>query len=94
MHVITQKRIWEAPQKWPHAATALEAWYRLMRQLQPADFAAMKQAFPSVDKVADKHVFDIGGNKLRLIAVVDYPFKKVFIRAVLDHKEYDRNNWK
>ncbi|AYZ83031.1 type II toxin-antitoxin system HigB family toxin [Pseudomonas aeruginosa] len=94
MHVITQKRIWEAQQKWPHSATALEAWYRLMRRLEPGDFAAMKQVFPSVDKVGNKHVFDIGGNKLRLIAVVDYQFKKVFIRAVLDHKEYDRNQWK
>ncbi|ACO77938.1 hypothetical protein AvCA_17250 [Azotobacter vinelandii CA] len=94
MHVITQKRIWEAKEKWPHSASALDAWYRLMSKLAPKDFAEMKQAFPSVDKVADKHVFDIGGNKLRLIAVVDYRFKKVFIRAVLDHKEYDRNQWK
>lgn len=38
-------------------------------------------------------IIDIGGNKLRLIAVVDYQFKKVFIRAVLDHREYDRNYW-
>lgn len=94
MHVITQKRIWEAKEKWPQAATALDAWYRLMRNLEPADFAAMKQCFPSVDKVGNKHVFDIGGNKIRLIAEVDYPFKKVYIRAVLDHSEYDRNKWK
>ncbi len=94
MHVITQKRIWEAKEQWPQAGTALDAWYRLMSKLEPKDFAEMKLTFPSVDKVADKHVFDIGGNKLRLIAVVDYRFKKVFIRAVLDHKEYDRNQWK
>jgi len=94
MHVITQKRVWEAKDKWPHSATALDAWYRLMSKEEPKDFAAMKQLFPSVDKVGDKHVFDIGGNKLRLIATVDYTYRKVFIRAVLDHKEYDRNNWK
>ncbi|AYC32259.1 type II toxin-antitoxin system HigB family toxin [Pseudomonas cavernae] len=94
MRVITQKRIREAQQKWPHSANAPEAWYRLIRRTGPSDFAAMKQLFPSIDKVGDKHVFDIGGNKLRLIAVVDYQFKKVFIRAVLDHKEYDRNQWK
>ncbi|MDH0894678.1 MULTISPECIES: type II toxin-antitoxin system HigB family toxin [unclassified Pseudomonas] len=94
MHIITQKRIWEAKEKWLHSATALDAWYRLLSKTSPKDFAAMKQLFPSVDKVGDKHVFDIGGNKLRLIATVDYTFKKVFIRAVLDHKEYDRNQWK
>lgn len=58
MHVITQKRIREAQQKWSHSANALEAWYRLIRRTSPSDFAAMKQLFPSVDK----HVFDIGGN--------------------------------
>ncbi|HID9716876.1 TPA: type II toxin-antitoxin system HigB family toxin [Pseudomonas aeruginosa] len=94
MHVITQKRIWEAKEKSPHSAAALDAWYRLISKVEPKDFAAMKQLFPSVDKVGDKHVFDIGGNKLRLIATVDYVYKKVFIRAVLDHKEYDRNQWK
>ena len=94
MHVITQKRIWEAKERWPQCATALDAWYRLISKIEPKDFAALKQVFPGVDKVGDKHVFDIGGNKLRLIATVDYTFKKVFIRAVLDHKEYDRNQWK
>lgn len=94
MHVITQKRIWEAKNKWPNTASALDAWYRLISKVEPKDFAEQKQLFPSVDKVANKHVFDIGGNKLRLIAVVDYQFKKVFIRDVLDHKEYDRNQWK
>jgi len=94
MHVITQKRIWEAKSKWPQSANALDAWYRLMSRLTPKDFSQMKQAFPGVDKVGNKHVFDIGGNKLRLIAIVDYHYRKVFIQAVLDHKSYDRNHWK
>jgi mRNA interferase HigB len=41
MHVITQKRIWEAKQKWPQAASALDAWYRLMKSSEPASFAEM-----------------------------------------------------
>lgn len=94
MHAITQKRIWEAKAKCPHSATALDAWYHLMSRVEPRDFAAMKQLFPGVDKVGNKHVFDIGGNKLRLIASADYVFKKIYIRAVLDHKAYDRNHWK
>lgn len=94
MHVITQKRVWEAKLRWPQSGNALDAWYRLISKVDPKDFAAMKRLFPSVDKVGDKHVFDIGGNKLRLIASVDYVFKKIYIRAVLDHKAYDRNQWK
>ncbi len=35
MHIITQKRIWEAKEKWPQTATALDAWYRLMKPASP-----------------------------------------------------------
>lgn len=94
MHVITQKRIWEAKQKWPQAASALDAWYRLMKSSQPGSFAEMKALFPATDKVGHQHVFDIGGNKVRLIAVVHYRFKKVYIQHVLDHAEYDKGTWK
>jgi mRNA interferase HigB len=94
MHIITQKRIWEAKARWPHAATALDTWYRLIKASEPADFASMKSVFPAVDKVGRHHVFDIGGNKLRLIAVVHYRFRKIYIQQVMDHTEYDKGKWK
>ncbi|WP_458526453.1 type II toxin-antitoxin system HigB family toxin [Onishia taeanensis] len=94
MHIVTQKRIWDAKEKWPQSATALDACYRLMKSCEPKDFAAMKGIFPATDKVGPHHVFDIGGNKLRLIAVVHYKRKKVFIRDILDHSEYDKGKWK
>lgn len=94
MHVITQKRIWEAKEQYPNTATALDSWYRLIRANDPSDFAAMKNLFPQTDKVGALHVFDIGGNKLRLIAVVHYRTGKVFIRHILTHKEYDKGKWK
>jgi len=45
-------------------------------------------------KVGDKVVFDVGGNKLRLIAAIHFNAGKVFIRAVLTHKAYDKGDWK
>ena len=50
--------------------------------------------FPSTDKVGDVFVFDIAGNKLRLIAAIHFNKGRVFIRAVLTHKEYDQGGWK
>jgi mRNA interferase HigB len=94
MHVVTQKRIWEAKQKWPQAATALDTWYRLIKLSSPADFATLKRTFPATDKVGTQHVFDIGGNKLRLIAIVQYRAQKLFIQHVLDHNEYNQGKWK
>jgi mRNA-degrading endonuclease HigB of HigAB toxin-antitoxin module len=69
MRVFSEKRIWDAKGKWPHAASALDQWYRMVKRVKPSDFAAMKSSFPATDKVGEFHVFDIGGNKLRLIAI-------------------------
>jgi len=94
MRVITEKRIWEAKDRWPHSATALDAWYRLIKVCRPSDFAAMKAIFPATDKVGPFHVFDIGGNKIRLIASVNYSAQRLYIKHVLDHREYDKGKWK
>jgi mRNA interferase HigB len=51
MHVITEKRIWEAKEKWPHSANALDQWYRLIKRNSPVDYAALKSIFPATDKV-------------------------------------------
>jgi mRNA interferase HigB len=40
------------------------------------------------------HVFDIGANKLHLIAVVHYTAQRMYIKQVLDHREYDKGKWK
>jgi mRNA interferase HigB len=94
MHVITEKRIREAKDTWPNAATALDHWLAVAKGGKPLDFAAMKALFPAVDKVGEFHVFDTGGNKLRLIAYIRYRTQKLYIKHLLDHREYDRGRWK
>jgi mRNA interferase HigB len=54
----------------------------------------VKGCFPSVDKIGDFVVFDVGGNKLRLIAAIHFNTKRVFVRFVLTHKQYDKGDWK
>jgi mRNA interferase HigB len=58
------------------------------------NFAELKELFPSADQVANKTVFNIGGNKYRLIAALHYNRGRVYIRAILTHREYDKGNWK
>lgn len=94
MHVITQKRIWEAKSRWPQSALALDQWYRLIKHAEPANFAELKAVFPSADWADGRCVFDIGGNKLRLIADVRFSWSKLFILGVMDHAEYDQGKWK
>lgn len=94
MHVITRSRIVEAQARFPECGSALDYWYRLMKRGHYATFAELKAGFGSVDKVGPLYVFDVGGNKLRLIAAVHFNTRRVFIRYVLNHLDYDRGQWK
>lgn len=94
MHIITHRRIVAAQQAHPQCASALEQWYRLCKKADWRNFSELRALFPSTDKVGDMFVFDIGGNKLRLIAAIHFNTRRVFIRAVLSHKEYDQGGWK
>lgn len=87
MHIITQKRIWEAKAKYPESSGSLDGWYRVMKKNEFKSFAELKRIFKSVDKVEDLYVFNIGGNKLRLIANVHFLSQKLYVRYVLTHKE-------
>lgn len=94
MHVITRKRLREFAAAHKEAAEPLGVWFRLISTLDFRSFAELHRTFGSVDKVGRFTVFDIGGNKFRLIAAIHYNRKKVYIRHVLTHAEYDREKWK
>ena len=94
MHLITRKRLLEFAQKHPECSTALDSWYRIVKHTKFNSFAELKQTFPSADQVGKLTVFNIGGNKARLIAAIHYNTSRVYIRYVLTHKEYDRGRWK
>ena|ERR1035437_8103391 len=94
MHVIAKLALIEFWEKHPEAQSLLQAWYRTMESEVFADFNDVRATFASADYVDGLTVFNIGGNKYRLIAAVHYNRRKVFIRAVLTHAEYDRGDWK
>jgi mRNA interferase HigB len=66
----------------------------LTKLAQWQNFAELRQIFASADLVGKLTVFNIGGNKYRLITYIDYQSQKVFIRHVLTHAEYDTDSWK
>ena len=76
------------------AVEPLAIWYAIMSKTEFASLAGLKRTYGSVDKVGKYTVFDIGGNKFRLVAAIHYNRKKVYIRHVLTHAEYDRDKWK
>jgi len=94
MHVITRKRLNEFAAKYPETRTALRQWYQLIRKENFQSFVELRKTFPSADQVNNLTIFNIGGNKVRLIAAIHYNRRKVYIRAVLTNKEYDQNKWR
>jgi mRNA interferase HigB len=94
MHVITRKRLNDFAGRFPETKNALAEWYRQMKQNDFVSIIEVRKNFPSADKVGKLTVFNIGGNKIRLVAAIHYNRKKIYIRHVLTHKEYDEGNWK
>ena len=94
MHVISKKKLQDFWERYPESKKPLEVWFKIVRMSQYRAFSELKMTFPKADKVGERIVFDIGGNKYRLIAVVHFNRFKVYVRHVLTHQEYDKGDWK
>jgi mRNA interferase HigB len=94
MHVISRKRLNDFVEGHNEAKTSLAHWYQLVKRRSYTNFVELRTDFPSADQVGKLTVFNIGGNKVRLIAAIHYNRRKIYVRAVLTHAEYDEKLWK
>lgn len=94
MHVISKKRIREAKNLFPESASSLDGWYQVISKNSFKSHAELKKLFGSVDKVGSLYVFDISGNKVRLIASIHFNRQRIYIRNILNHVDYDKGHWK
>lgn len=94
MHVITPKHLRDFWTSHPDAETPLRAWLREAEHSDWEKFADVRAAYPHADQVGHLTVFNIGGNKYRLIAAIHYNRGKIYVRHVFTHEEYDKEDWK
>lgn len=92
--MLSKKRLREFWRCHADAELPLLRWHTLMRKTRYRDFSALRADFPAADRVNDLVVFNVGGNKYRLIADVRFERALVFVKAVLTHREYDKGAWK
>jgi mRNA interferase HigB len=78
----------------PDSRSSLKSWTQLMELNSFNHFVELKKTFGSADQVRPHTVFNIPGNKYRLIAIVDYALQSVSIECVLTHAEYDEGRWR
>lgn len=94
MHVISRKVLQQFWEQYPDSKNALLRWFKLMQKNNFSSFNSLRQTLPSADRVGELIVFNIGGNKYRLIASIHFNRNKVYIRHVMTHNEYDKGTWK
>ena len=93
MRIVSHRRLVEFYSSEGHgdSQAALERWYNMAEAAEWKNLSDIKVDFPSTDYVGNQHyVFNIRGNKYRLVVVVKFTIGHIFIRYVGTHSEYDK----
>lgn len=93
MRIIARVPINDFGSKHYPAIVPLNDWWEKTKKASPANLNELKEVFGSCDYIGDdRYVFNIGGNKYRIVAIISFKKQKVWIRGVLTHAEYDELN--
>ena len=92
MRVISNRPLADFATLHPAAGEPLQAWRKTLENSSFSHFGALKNAFGSVDKAGEFHVFNIGGNKWRVIAFIHFAAQICYVKHVYTHREYDQWN--
>ena len=94
MHVISFKILREYAENHADCEEALNNWYKIANKANWSNLVEVQQVFPKAEAVGNFTVFNIKGNKYRLIVSIDYEGQLIYIKYILTHAEYDKDNWK
>ena len=99
MRVISLKPLRAFWEKYPDAKAPLRRWYRAALNAEWRSLLDIHQTYPQADGVTLRKddtltVFNMGGNKYRLVTRIRYDYQLINVRHVLTHDEYDRGHWK
>jgi mRNA interferase HigB len=99
MRVISKRRLREFWEEHPDSRRPLEAWFKTAERARWADFSGVRETFGNASAVPlhcgiTAIVFNIAGNKYRLVTRIEYPFHVIYVKMVLTHRQYDTDRWK
>jgi mRNA interferase HigB len=93
MVIISKTILNEFAAEHPNVMDALNDWYKVVKEADWGTFHDVKQTFNSVDAVGnDRYVFNIKGNHYRVVVMIFFDIRTVFVRFIGTHKEYDKIN--
>lgn len=98
MHIISRKKLLDAATRFRDADVQLDAWYRTAKAARWNSLTEVRLVYSHADGVKVRDVmctvFNISGNKYRLITEIFYKDQTILIRHILTHAEYDQEDWK
>jgi len=94
LNVISRRGLFERAAKYPDAKSALQVWYDTAAEADWSSLEDVRAAFPATDMAGDLASFNIRGNRYRLIVRMVFRYRRIYIKEVLTHAEYDKGRWK
>jgi len=94
MHLISAGKLKQSASKYPNATTPIKAFCKIIQQAQWRNLLDVQQIYRDAEAVGSFTVFNIKGNKYRLILDVDYSEQVAYFKYFLTHTEYDKDKWK
>ena len=91
MRVVTPKKLKEFSLNNTQARIPLLNWYEIVKKAKQDKFSDVKQDFRTVDYVGNnRYVFNVKGNDYRVIVIIIFISKKVYIRYIGNHTDYHK----
>lgn len=93
LNVISKPGLLKMSNKHPEAVRTLALWYKTVKKAAWRSLHEVRKDYPSADQVGNVLTFNVMGGSYRLIVRVTYPGQRIYIKALLTHREYDRKEW-
>jgi len=94
MRLIDRKTLKAFYDVHPDSEAVLDQWYQAMKFSSFQNLEEVRKTFPHADSVGRITVFNIKGNKYRLLTAIHYNKQIVYILEILTHAQYSKNTWK
>ena len=90
MVIISKSTLYEFAAAHSGVENAIDTWYRKTREADWSNFQDVKETFGTADYAGnDRYVFNIKGNNYRLVALIHFNRRTLYIRFIGTHREYD-----
>jgi mRNA interferase HigB len=94
MHLISIRNLRDDAAMYPDIGQVIEVWYAVVKQAKWNNLEDVRKIYRDAEAVGNFTIFNIKGNKYRLIVGIDYSSGTVYYKYLLTHAEYDKDKWK